>query len=72
MPRSLGEIDIVVLRLEGENKRLREQIVEQGTRLKAVEQQLAAGPTVAESLAKLVINTDRMAKAAHAPFGGEK
>jgi predicted amino acid racemase len=72
MPRTLAELDIVVTRLENENRRLKDQLVEQGGRLAAVEKQLAAGPTVADSLAKLVVNTDRMAKAAHMPFGGEK
>jgi hypothetical protein len=79
MPRTLDQIDIGVLRLEADNQRLRNQLVEQGGRLAAVEKQLAAGPTVADSLAKLVVNTsqiavnsDRMAQVAHGPFGGEK
>jgi hypothetical protein len=72
MPRTLAELDIVVTRLENENRRLKDQLVEQGGRLAAVEKQLAAGPTVAESLAKIAVNTDRMAQTAHGPFGGEK
>lgn len=72
MPRTLAEIDIALSRVEADNKRLRDQIVEQGTKLAAVEKQLAAGPTVAESLAKIAVNTDRMAQTAHGPFGGEK
>lgn len=41
------------------------------TRLEAVEKAVLTGPTVAQSLAKLVVNTDRLAKAANGPYGGE-
>lgn len=79
MPRTLAEIDIALARVEADNKRLKDQLVEQGTKLAAVEKAIAAGPTVAESLAKLVVsmaqiavNTNRMAEIAHGPYGGEK
>lgn len=72
MPRTLAELDLALTRLENDNRRLKDQLVEIGPRLTAVEKQLASAPTVAESLAKLVVNTDRMAKAAFGPYGGEK
>lgn len=72
MPRTLAELDLAVTRLETENRRLRDQLVEFGPRLTTVEKTVAAGPTVAQSLAAIAHNTDRMAKAAHGPYGGEQ
>ena len=72
MPRTLAELDLALTRLENDNRRLKEQLVEFGPRLTAVEKTLAAGPTVAQSLAAIARNTDRMAQAAFGPYGGEK
>jgi Flp pilus assembly protein TadB len=72
MPRTLAELDLALTRLENENRRLKEQLVEFGPRLTAVEKTVSAGRTVAESLAAIAINTDRMAVAANGPYGGEK
>ena len=71
MPRTLAELDLALTRLENDNRRLKDQLVEFGTRLTAVEKTVAAGPTVAQSLAAIAVNTDRLAAAAHGPFGGE-
>lgn len=72
MPRTPNELDIALAKADVKIARLETQNSEFGTRLTALEKLLAAGPTVAQSLAEIATNTDRMAKAAHGPYGGEQ
>lgn len=49
----IDALRLEIAQIRTENGRLRTMVVEQGTRLKAVEDKLAAGATVPESLAKI-------------------
>lgn len=49
----IDALRLEIAQVRTENGRLRTMVVEQGTRLKAVEDKLAAGATVPESLAKI-------------------
>lgn len=61
MPRSLLQVDLDLARAEAEIARLRTLNVELGTRVKALENTIAAGPTVAQSLAVIARAIDPLA-----------